>query len=157
MLGRAQGSEGGQAKLKDALDRAISIVFPHKKQRVNLNVPQTLTAHTYPLDPLVQICVNLLQNASDAAPVDASIDVAIREDDKQMISLSIEDQGPGIPEEILPFIFEPFYTTKSPGEGTGLGLYTSYALAQELGGELSLNNIDNGGAIATLTLPIAPF
>ena len=52
-------------------------------------------------------------------------------------------------------LFETFYTTKSIGQGTGLGLYTSYALAREVGGELSLANNDRGGATATLALPIS--
>ena len=52
-------------------------------------------------------------------------------------------------------LFEPFYTTKSIGQGTGLGLYTSYALARELNGELSICNNEKGGATATLTLPLS--
>ena len=106
--------------------------------------------------------MNLIQNAWDAteeryatheSPCPAIEVIASIEKDGQ-ISISVIDSGSGIEVE-SGVLFEPFYTTKSIGQGTGLGLYTSYALAREVGGELSLANNDRGGATATLALPIS--
>jgi two-component system C4-dicarboxylate transport sensor histidine kinase DctB len=67
--------------------------------------------------------------------------------------VSIRDQGPGLSPNTQQHLFEPFYTTKPPGKGTGLGLYTSYSLAHGLGAELALGNHPDGGAVATLSVP----
>ena len=71
-----------------------------------------------------------------------------------MVSIAIHDQGPGIPESSLHQVFDPFYTTKPVGKGTGLGLYISYNLAVEQGGQLQAANHPQGGAVFTLKLPL---
>jgi PAS domain S-box-containing protein len=63
----------------------------------------------------------------------------------------------GIPEETLPRIFEPFYTTKDVGKGTGLGLAITYGIVQEHGGQIVAANHPDGGAVFTVELPIAPL
>jgi two-component system sensor histidine kinase HupT/HoxJ len=65
------------------------------------------------------------------------------------------DRGPGIPEEMLPSLFDPFFTTRPPGQGTGLGLSLSYDLAVRHGGRLEAGNRPGGGAVFTLWLPAA--
>ena len=101
-----------------------------------------------------QILVNLIQNAVDAMDGQGTPVLAIRgEAGKDFVDLKVIDQGPGIPEEDLPRVFEPFFTSKPVGMGTGLGLYISYGLAQELNGSLSASNNENGGAVFTLRLP----
>ena len=70
------------------------------------------------------------------------------------VVVSVRDNGPGIDRGAMARIFEPFYTTKTIGEGTGLGLYVSYGLAEELGGALSAANHPGGGAVFTLRLPV---
>lgn len=104
-------------------------------------------------DRLVQILVNLFQNALDAMrPSGGTVRVHGDADGRQ-VRLLVDDEGPGLPEDMVARLFEPFATTKPPGEGTGLGLYTSYMLAQAMGGTLALHNRDEGGARAVLTLP----
>ncbi|WP_372885247.1 ATP-binding protein [Shimia sp.] len=101
-----------------------------------------------------QILVNLVQNAVDALAdtprprVDIS---AAPEGDR--IALQVEDNGPGIGAESLDNIFEPFFTTKPIGKGTGLGLYVSYRMADEIGGHLEAENTGSGSARFTLYLP----
>jgi two-component system NtrC family sensor kinase len=70
------------------------------------------------------------------------------------VHIIIEDNGHGIPEEILPNIFEPFFTTKATGEGTGLGLSITYGLIKKLGGDISVHSTIGQGTAFTLTFPI---
>lgn len=154
LLGRAERldvrapAEG--CSVEEALNRAIAVVFTRTRERVELKLGEGRHAR-FPLDPLVQILVNLLQNAADAsdgAPITAAV-----ERHERRLNLSIRDHGEGLSEEVQQRLFEPFFTTKPPGQGTGLGLYTSYSLAKELGGELSLENHADGGVLARLNLP----
>jgi C4-dicarboxylate-specific signal transduction histidine kinase len=71
-----------------------------------------------------------------------------------VVEIIVEDEGAGIDPTIEGRLFEPFATTKPPGEGTGLGLYASYMLVQTMGGDLTIENRDEGGAAARLRLPV---
>jgi len=79
-----------------------------------------------------------------------------RKSDVGYIEFRVRDTGPGIPEVDLKRIFDPFYTTKPPGEGTGLGLSVSYAIAKHHGGDLSARNNPDGGAEFILRIPASP-
>jgi two-component system sensor histidine kinase HupT/HoxJ len=106
-----------------------------------------------------QILINLLQNAIDAMENQSDkpqLNIALS-GDKNIISIRIHDNGPGIEEQDLVKVFDPFFTTKPVGSGTGLGLYISYGLATEqCQGDLSVRNHPEGGAEFTLTLPNEP-
>ncbi len=105
---------------------------------------------------LHQVIINLVENAIDAMrgtehprlTVSAS-----RQGDDVLIKVS--DNGPGIEADNIGRIFEPFFTTKRVGEGTGLGLWISYGIVQEHGGELSAANEASGGASFWFALPAA--
>jgi signal transduction histidine kinase len=97
-----------------------------------------------------QILVNLLLNAVQAAPEPAQIVVRLGAREGG-VAIEVVDNGPGLPESVLPRIFDPFFTTKPTG--TGLGLSISYDLAQQVGGRLEAANAEEGGAIFTLWLP----
>jgi signal transduction histidine kinase len=103
---------------------------------------------------LVQIALNLLVNAIQASNGAVRIDLEVLpwEDGA---ALRVLDQGPGIPDDVLPHVFDPFFTTKPPGQGTGLGLSLSYDLAMRHGGRLEGENRPEGGAAFTLWLPAA--
>jgi len=104
-------------------------------------------------DPLriEQIIVNLLRNALDVVRnvPDPAISILLVEGES--IVLSIEDNGAGLDDPGK--LFEPFYTTKKPGEGLGLGLAISAGFAGELGGRLVARNAPDGGAVFELMLP----
>jgi two-component system, cell cycle sensor histidine kinase and response regulator CckA len=105
---------------------------------------------------LVQIFVNLVLNAADALPSDGvernriSISSRLVEGG---VAVDVADNGPGIPAELRDRVFEPFYTTKPVGEGTGLGLFVTRNLVEALGGTIELADAPGGGAVFTLRLP----
>jgi PAS domain S-box-containing protein len=103
---------------------------------------------------LQQVLLNLFGNAVQAMAGrrDAWLRVEVRADGDQLI-LRVTDNGPGVPAEVLPRIFDPFFSTKS--EGSGLGLSVSYAIARAHGGDLRAESPPGSGAIFTLLLPIA--
>ena len=113
----------------------------------------TILGHTIQLE---QVILNLLANARDAmAERDGEAKIILRVfEDAEGVNLTSEDTGGGIPEDVLPRIFEPFYTTKEMGKGTGLGLSVSYGIIRDLSGTIVAENI-NAGARFTITLPIA--
>jgi C4-dicarboxylate-specific signal transduction histidine kinase len=82
---------------------------------------------------------------------EAKITLRVFEDDKG-VHITSEDTGGGIPDDVLPRIFEPFYTTKEMGKGTGLGLSVSYGIIHGMNGTIVAENVD-GGARFTITLP----
>ena len=71
----------------------------------------------------------------------------------RVVVLTVEDNGPGIPDPYLEEVFDPFFTTKEPGKGTGLGLALSAQLVEGMGGEIEAGNRKEGGAVFTIRLP----
>jgi two-component system sensor histidine kinase HupT/HoxJ len=105
---------------------------------------------------LQQVAMNLVQNAIDAAEGGAQprLEIAGRIEDAKVI-VSFHDNGPGFKAEQLGKVFDPFYTTKPVGKGTGLGLSISYGIVERHHGALQAANHPAGGAVLTLTLPLA--
>ncbi len=110
-----------------------------------------------------QVVINLVNNARDAL-VDRQplpergaighIDVRVGVDPvTRRVTLIIEDDGPGIPDYVLPRLFEPFFTTKPTGKGTGLGLSISYDIVSRMGGEMTAGNRPEGGARFHISFP----
>jgi signal transduction histidine kinase len=101
---------------------------------------------------LEQVVVNLLQNAYQASKPDQEVVMRTRLEGKDVV-VEVEDQGAGIPADVLPKIFEPFFTTKATGEGTGLGLFICYGIAQEHSGNIEVVSEEGRGAKFILRLP----
>ncbi|MGF6858600.1 sensor histidine kinase [Paraburkholderia sp. CI3] len=102
---------------------------------------------------LEQVLINLLGNALDATagmnPPRITVEV---EAGVANLSIAVGDNGPGIPDDVLPHLFEPFFTTKEMGQGLGLGLAISSSIARDCGGSLVARNAPHGGASFVLTL-----
>ena len=111
-------------------------------------------------DRLMQVFVNLLRNALQAVPagtgriaVQTTLDI---DDAERWWTIAVEDNGPGIPPDVLPDIFEAFISTKLDSKGTGLGLTVSEGIIQQHGGSISAANRPGGGARLAIRLPEAP-
>jgi signal transduction histidine kinase len=105
---------------------------------------------------LMQVFLNLVLNAEQSmreASDRGTMRIRLRRSEDS-VSAIFQDDGPGIAAEILPNIFDPFYTTKRPGRGTGLGLSICKAILREHGGNVEASSGPEGGAVFTVTLPI---
>lgn len=103
---------------------------------------------------LQQVVLNLVLNAMDAGCDTIALDVAASRDDKRL-TLTVTDDGPGIPVDKLEQVFEPFFTTKPRGEGTGLGLAVVRGIIRDHGGEIYAELPDGGGTRFVVSLPTA--
>jgi len=106
-------------------------------------------------DEIRQVLLNLVQNAQQAMaahPGERVLTVRTRVANDRIL-VEVLDTGPGIDAEALPRIFDAFFTTKPASEGTGLGLWISYDIAEQHGGRLHAENRPDGGAVFTLELP----
>jgi len=102
---------------------------------------------------LQQALLNLLLNARDALPAGGAITLRTEDGPGGGVTLSVTDDGIGIPDEVLPRIFDPFFTTKGAGQGTGLGLPMVKAFMDEAGGSVMARNNPGRGATFSLTFP----
>ena len=102
----------------------------------------------------VQVGINLLMNAAQAMPEGGTITFQTRCIENTAV-FSVADTGPGVPDETVDKIFDPFFTTKPTGVGTGLGLSICYRIVEKLGGRITYAHRPGGGALFTVTLPVA--
>jgi two-component system NtrC family sensor kinase len=109
-----------------------------------------------------QVFINLLENAVQAVSGRGGpaqrIRVSTREDASDGngdVIVEISDTGPGVSAEIADKLFDPFFTTRPPSEGTGLGLAVSHSIVTALSGHIDIRNADAGGAVVTVRLPAA--
>jgi two-component system NtrC family sensor kinase len=103
---------------------------------------------------LQQVLLNIINNAVDAVEKGGLIEISTDIKDENTVSVSVRDNGHGIPKEILGHIFEPFFTTKEKGKGTGLGLSISYGIVQKLGGTILVQSEVNKGTTFAVELPL---
>ena len=140
-----------------AINTALEMMEPQLRRReVQINriladSPVMVMADRVRLE---QVMINLLRNAMDATEnvPDATIDILLAAGETAM--LTVRDNGHGIAD--FDHLFEPFYTTKQPGDGVGLGLAISSGIVAELGGRLTAHNAESGGAVFQMQLPILP-
>lgn len=146
--------QGGD--LGAAVDRAATLVFGTGSARKVLDVDPALQGAVAGMDAdsLVQVFVNLLQNAQDAIADRPGAGIRVRlGTTEDGWAVCVEDDGPGFPPGVRDRLLEPFFTTKPPGKGTGLGLYTVDSLLREAGGRLELEDAPSGGARAIAYVP----
>ena len=142
--------------LNTILHDALNIVKYGKKVKdvtIALDLDPQLPAIRIVPDQIVQVFINVLMNAVDALDGrPGTINVSSRSTDS-VIDVAVSDTGKGIPEDQLDKIFEPFYTTKGVGRGTGLGLWVSYGIVKSFNGDIIVESIPGEGSLFTIRLP----
>ena len=156
---KSYARKGGEAfeaiDVRASLSSALSMMEPQLKSRVvriNRTLPRQPVMVMADRIRLEQVIINLLRNALDATKDNAKPQIDILLSSGESVMLTVRDNGSGILD--LDNLFEPFYTTKKPGEGVGLGLAISSGIVTDLGGRLTARNGDEGGAVFEVSLPI---
>jgi two-component system NtrC family sensor kinase len=150
-----------QVNLSELVDRTLHLhAYSLRKNNITVDF---LTEERLPQvmgDPhqLMQVFLNLILNAEQAireSREKGTLRIRLGKSDSHLWA-TFQDDGPGIASEILPHIFDPFYTTKRPGRGTGLGLSICKAVMKEHAGNIEAASAPGGGAVFTVSLPLQP-
>ena len=137
------------------VERGLSAALGAGAAQVSFERLGQLSELVAPQELLVQVLANLVRNACDAHS-DVGLGEPVRivtHIQSDRAAFEIFDRGPGIPPHAQARVGEPFFTTKAPGHGLGLGLFLARAFAEKVGGELTLTGRPGGGTVARLTVP----
>ena len=154
-FGRKDDSVLSEVNLIEIADEALQLL---KRETANKEIyisremgPDTKTIWSDPYQ-LRQVLINLLTNAIHATENGGGITISIQAAGEEA-NLTVRDTGQGIPKENLDKIFEPFFSTKPPGQGTGLGLFVTRGIVEKLGGTISVESRLGHGTSFSITLP----
>jgi two-component system, NtrC family, sensor kinase len=142
-LSRSQRILSGSCDINGVIESELEVFKAQagsKQIMVTTDLAKNLPQIACGTSVMEQILTNLWLNAVDALQEKGNQITLSTRADENSIRLSIEDNGPGIPEEIMPQIFDPFFTTKAVGKGTGLGLSIVYGFVNDLGGRIEVDN-----------------
>lgn len=136
----------------------VSNMVKHATNRFSVDYGKNLPPIRGRFQKLEQVVINLIQNACQSLPdQDKAVSVStVRAPKTKSVIITVQDEGTGIPEELLSKIKDPFFTTKRTAGGTGLGLSVSNSIVEELGGRLEFQSEPGKGTSAIITLPVNP-
>src|SRR5512143_981463 len=159
---RADSLNIKEVNLNDVLQSALDLMRLDKRMKSTIgfvssfdpNLPQTMIDE----GQVSQVFINIILNALAAIPEGGKLTVTTRQErndsGKDSIIIEVADTGIGIPPDDLAKIFDPFYTTKEVGSGTGLGLSLSYNIIKRFKGDIRVDSEVGRGTIFTITLPV---
>ena len=152
MAGQAGESLGESPKpvaVGDVLRAVLARAAVRDRHRLSIDAPDL--AVVWPPEAVARALGNLVQNALQASP--GRVSLTARREAGGVVELAVHDEGPGMTPEQLSRAGEPFFTTRAPGAGTGLGLFVARSSVEQLGGALTLASAAGRGTTATITLP----
>lgn len=143
--------------IAEIIERSVSILkFKTKNKQIGLNMDIEPGIPVIHCDPgkIQQLVMNLVQNAIDALPQGGEIDISASYlEEQEQLRLVVHDNGIGIPEEFLPHIFEPFYSSKDNGQSVGIGLFVVYGVVHQHNGIIDVDSAEGKGTTFTIFLP----
>ena len=156
---RSEGFESVPTDLNLSLGEAVSLVETLLR-KANVQIVCELEPGLPPIwaspDHLHVVWLNLLLNARDAIEEkgdEGTIQVTSHRRDDRIV-VRIADTGVGMSVEMLKHVYEPFFTTKGPGRGTGLGLFTCYRTLERHGGDIRVDSLEGEGTVFRISLPV---
>ncbi|MFZ2162546.1 MAG: ATP-binding protein [Sideroxyarcus sp.] len=153
---RLDRSKVSHANLNESLNNTL-LLAKHMLKSVTVNrnfadVPDITCASSQ----INQVFLNLVTNAVQAMPGERGTLTLTTRRDGDGVAVEVQDDGSGIPPDVISRIFDPFFTTKEVGKGTGLGLSISYKIVQQHGGKISVESRPGSGTKFTVWLPLIP-
>lgn len=149
----------GEVDINRLLDDTVSLLRYDrraKNAKIVCHYDEDIRLDRGDSDRLQLVFTNIVLNAFDAMAVcrngDSRLEISAFKSGEKIV-LRFADNGPGMNEEQLRNAFEPFYTTKEPGQGTGLGLWICYQVVRKHGGDIRIEKSDSGGAAVIIELP----
>ena len=167
---RKQDTQIRPIQINEVVNAALELVRPLLKSEVGVRTQLSDHLPDVQADScqLEQVFVNLIVNALDAMPDGGELSFCTElvsgdaipgrndEKKKQFVLVTVADTGIGIPENLLPHIFEPFSTTKPIGEGTGLGLSSAQLIVHQHNGHINVQSVSGAGTKFSIYLPVHP-
>ena len=153
---RLDRSKVAHSNLNDSLNSTL-LLAKHQLKSVTVNknfgeIPEITCAPSQ----INQVFLNLITNAVQAMPGEKGTITLTSRKDGEGVAIEVQDDGAGIPPEVMSRIFDPFFTTKEIGKGTGLGLSISYKIVEQHGGKISVESKPGMGTKFTVWLPLTP-
>ncbi|HXF65513.1 MAG TPA: ATP-binding protein, partial [Burkholderiales bacterium] len=154
---RLDRSKVGSFNVNEGLEATLAIARHELKRHTVKKQLGEIPPITCSPSQINQVFLNLVNNAAQAIEKPPGvITVTTRREGPAHIAVSVEDNGKGIPPEVLPRIFDPFFTTKDVGKGTGLGLSIAYKIVEQHGGRITVDSTPGVGTRFTVVLPLTP-
>ncbi|MBI1825464.1 MAG: PAS domain-containing protein [Planctomycetes bacterium] len=153
---RPTSDKHSRVSVSDVVNKAAEIFRLHEKsRRIRLSVamPANSIFISAVEDQIVQVILNLLLNAADASKGEGAIEISA-ERGKSDVRLAILDRGSGMSQPEQDHLFTPFFTTKEPGRGVGLGLFISESIVQSHGGRIEVRSAKGKGSTFTVCMPV---
>ncbi|MCB1605798.1 MAG: HAMP domain-containing histidine kinase [Xanthomonadales bacterium] len=141
-------------KMNEAIDSALTIAQHQLRDRITVvkELDEVPAVRCVP-SQINQVVLNLINNASQAMGDGGQLTLRCRRNG-DFVELEVEDNGPGIPDDVMPKIFDPFFTTKPVGEGTGLGLSIVHKIVHAHNGNINVKTEAGSGTTFTVSLPV---
>jgi two-component system sensor histidine kinase RegB len=151
----ADASTHSSTQLSDLCQDLADQIGDGSRQRLVLDCPPELSSARIPSPALEQALLVLLRNAFDASAADQPVRLTIaRSNGTGQIRFEVRDHGCGMSPELLRRAGEPFFTTKEPGKGMGLGLFLVRRVAEQIGGTFALDSQPGAGTRCVLELSV---
>jgi two-component system sensor histidine kinase RegB len=148
--GESIGEQMQSVSMEELIDCCLEGLIGRERVKVSLPAEADSWMVEVPLDALSQAIRGLVKNGLDADESSRAVRVQVLRLDGQ-VQIEITDQGPGMPEEILQRVSEPFFTTKPPGKGMGLGVYLAINVLRSVQGDVVYSSTPGSGATATVS------
>lgn len=153
----AAGETPGEQSMAEEVGAVVAsaVAGLYARERILVEVPSGLPLLNVPPSAFAQALRGLLQNALDASPPASNVEVSAHAAAGGAVVLEVRDRGTGMTAQVLARVTEPFFTTKEPGQGMGLGLFLARRLVEKLGGALTFESAPGVGTTVRVTLPSA--
>lgn len=154
-LGKPQAIQLNRGNLRELIENTVELLSPQahmKNIQFIRNYEDEVFFITCEKNQIKQVFLNIFKNAMEAMPKGGNIEIKLRSGNDGNCLISVQDQGFGIPEELLPRLGEPFYTLKE--KGTGLGLMICHKIIKQHQGDISYQSKLNEGTLVEIRLPL---